>query len=233
MSRWRTRMIRASFSCGSRAPKTVRGGRDWLALASRGSRGPPAPYVGGQWKLHVQLPKEYPYKSPSIGFLNRMYHPNVDERCVDARARSGLEAVSGSDRASLHPERALHPLQVGYGVSGRDQPDVEPHVRWVHASARAVSPHRPPPLIPGSCHGLLALRSGADLVNVFSVFLPQLLRYPNPTDPLNGEAAALMLRDAEQYNKRVQGARGVGGGARFSLTGPACRVRQAVRVRGC
>ena len=27
----------------------------------------------------------------------------------------------------------------------------------------------------------------------------QLLLYPNPTDPLNGEAAALMMRDADGY----------------------------------
>ena len=44
-----------------------------------------------------------------------------------------------------------------------------------------------------------------DLLNVFEVFLPQLLLYPNPTDPLNGEAAALMMRDHEQYEKKVKG----------------------------
>lgn len=44
-----------------------------------------------------------------------------------------------------------------------------------------------------------------DLVNVFEVFLPQLLLYPNPSDPLNGEAAALMMRDRAAYEQRVKG----------------------------
>ena len=43
-----------------------------------------------------------------------------------------------------------------------------------------------------------------DLVNVFSVFLPQLLRYPNPSDPLNGEAAALLMKDPTKYEKKVR-----------------------------
>lgn len=44
-----------------------------------------------------------------------------------------------------------------------------------------------------------------DLVNVFEVFLPQLLLYPNPSDPLNGEAAALLMRDPGQYAARIRG----------------------------
>ena len=43
-----------------------------------------------------------------------------------------------------------------------------------------------------------------DLVNIFSVFLPQLIRYPNPTDPLNGEAAALLMRDPTGYDNKVK-----------------------------
>ncbi|GJN30305.1 hypothetical protein PR202_gb18599 [Eleusine coracana subsp. coracana] len=43
-----------------------------------------------------------------------------------------------------------------------------------------------------------------DLVNVFEVFLPQLLLYPNPSDPLNGDAAALMMRDRPAYEQKVK-----------------------------
>ena len=40
--------------------------------------------------------------------------------------------------------------------------------------------------------------------NIFEVLLPELLLYPNPKDPLNGEAASKFINDESRYKEIVK-----------------------------
>ncbi|PWA83797.1 ubiquitin-conjugating enzyme E2 4 [Artemisia annua] len=97
-------------------------------------------YAGGVWKVKVELPEDYPFSSPSIGFATKIYHPNID-------FESGLVCVNVLNQA------------------------------W---------------------------NPTTDLVNVFELYLPMLLIEPNADDPLNEDAADLLLIDRPAYEAKVR-----------------------------
>ena len=98
------------------------------------------PYEKGLWKITISFPKNYPFSSPSIGFIDKIYHPNIDFN-------------SGS---------------ICFNVLNEE---------WK-------------PIYTAN--------------HIIETFIPQLLTYPNPDDPLNTDAGKLFKLNPKQFDTVVK-----------------------------
>lgn len=99
---------------------------------------------------------------------------------------------SSTSRVPLFHRRPTDKSCKAVSTPGRPHPTTRPP--WSQTSSSSPSPSLSPAFTV----------SLPDLVNIFKLFIPQLLSYPNPTDPLNGEAAALLMRDPKAYENRIR-----------------------------
>lgn len=95
-------------------------------------------YASMTFTVRISLPAEYPFKSPSVGFVQKVFHPNVD----------------------------YHSGTICLNVLNQE---------WTPVY---------------------------NLVAIMETLLPQLLTYPNPDDPLNEEAAKLLVDDVDAFRTR-------------------------------
>jgi len=97
------------------------------------------PYESGSWHVRFTMSNTYPFTSPSVGFIQKILHPNVDWEsgsvCLDALNKNWTPVFT--------------------------------------------------------------------LSHVIEQLLPYLLTYPNPSDPLNREAAVLLNDNPGQYAIKV------------------------------
>ena len=204
---------------------TILGGLDEFVVKFFGPKG--TPYEGGVWKVRVHLPEQYPFKSPSIGFMNKVR--NLHKLCKKLQHFFLCLALiyNVSNYVCWKKEGKYFSCVVHlkclllHGMQYKQQRIFLQQMIEIRNSKNFITLrnfvshfvifrtknkhfctfffqvyHPNIDEVSGTvCLDVInqAWTALYDLSNIFESFLPQLLTYPNPTDPLNGDAAAMFL----------------------------------------
>ena len=80
-----------------------------------------SPYAVGMFRLSVRIPPRYPFEPPSVMFLTRVYHPNVDNR-----GRISLDSLkmppAGQWQPSLNVGQVLAQIRLLLAEPNPDDP---------------------------------------------------------------------------------------------------------------
>ncbi|EJU01444.1 hypothetical protein DACRYDRAFT_95070 [Dacryopinax primogenitus] len=131
-----------------------------------------SPYEGGEFKLGIQLPHDYPFSAPRVMFKTRIYHMNVSDPggniCIDILKTNWSAALSlykvvlsiSSLLTDPNPGDPLVPQIADLYRRNRKQHDATAH-RWTQQYAKP----KPKPATAGSASSKPAAASIVSLIN--------------------------------------------------------------------